>query len=278
MATSYWNDSATDGDLTNAANWTGGVPGAGEYAVIDAGVTDITLNTNFSGTDLAGFRLGPGFRASIGTSGSPLVLKTTTGRAVIAGGRAAARHYIQGAGIAQLIVSRCGDGSTPGTLTLSGTLTTAIHHGDYLEVSGATITTLFQEAAGLVSSSATLVIASGTITTLRRLAGLLGMSGGTVTTLYSEVGGLSLAGGTVTNLECRGFDAPNVWSAGNKTMTSLKVWGGARLNLTGVAQVVTASEVHEGGIIDASQGDVTFTAGPTEYGSGQVLLPSGTAH
>lgn len=279
MATRYWNDGAADGDLTNAANWTGGVPGAGDIAIIDDGDTDITQNVNFSATDLAGFRVGPNFNASIGTSGSPLVLQVS-GQAIIAGGKANTRIYISGAGTAidELIVSRVGDGTTPGLLTLTGTITEIIHHNDPVAVTAGTITTYYQEAEGLVAGTCSLALSGGTITTLRRLAGLFTQTGGTVTTLYDECGGASITGGTNTNVECRGASATTVWTATAKTITSLKVWGGAIFQASGVGQVITASEVHESGKIDASDGDVTFTAAPVQYGSGIVLYPSGSSH
>jgi hypothetical protein len=68
MAISYWTG-GTDGDLSDATNWTGGVPGTGDTAVFNNG--SVSVDPSLGALALIGSILvEPGYTGNIGASGN----------------------------------------------------------------------------------------------------------------------------------------------------------------------------------------------------------------
>lgn len=101
MATVYW-DGSTDGDYSNAANWTGGLPGAADTVIFDGRTTQAVTSNLTEADDLARVHIMPSCTYNIGAGTSTTYWEfQCTGSVIIEG---SGTYYI-----------RCGNGTAADT-------------------------------------------------------------------------------------------------------------------------------------------------------------------
>lgn len=278
MATRSWTDGGTDGNWNSTANWSGAtVPIAGDTVIIDTSSRSIQTNLDQSAVTLARLEIGSGFTGKIGTSAN--FLRVGVSGSLVVNGAAATPDalFISGATdpIANIHVHRVGTDTADGTLTLKGTITTCAVYRGHLVLESGTITTLWIEGEGGNSDAVHIKNVGATCTTTHLFAGkLLAEDGATAvfTTLndYSSGANIEIADGTLTTLNVYGNTPAIDWSAGGATITTANIYSG-RLWARGASQTITNWTVHDRGVMDASDGSVTFTNAGTKFGNGYAL-------
>lgn len=259
-------------DWADTANWGGGPPASGDTVRILQGDRDINLSMNQSAVDLASLVIGPNFRGSIGTPGTPLNIDAATIRVNAPYSKAINLKPVT---VPTFTVEACNQGEF-GLYIQSGTITDLIvASAGLLRIGAATITSI---KAGLGSADSrlglNLQIATGaTLTNLiAKLANVRSESTFSGNTwLFDTSMDFRAASATLAALVMHGGNFG--WNGKSSTITLAQVFGGLFTG-SGVddARTLTNAEVWPGGTIDlGGAGNNITVSNPVKKYGGRVL-------
>ncbi len=270
MATVVWNDSAEDGDWSNASNWTGGVPTSSDIAIIATGGRAINAGLAQGAVTLAALIVTDEFAYGIGTSSGSLVIHATTMR--LAGTSSSTGYYFDGNYTSVFITDASSVASAEGVF-LEGTIgTLRVYKGKAKIVDAADITTI--ECGSGENASITLTIGASvtSLTDLRMMGGTCSI-GSAVTNVWAKKGTLTITEGAVSRLE---IDGATVNYTSNDTLSTGRLFSG-KLDLTDAVTVgltITNLDVWNG-TLDLRNGlgedGLTFT-NPIRVHSGNASI------
>lgn len=259
-------------DWNDTANWGGGPPASGDTVRILQGDRDINLNMGQSAVDLASLTIGPNFRGSIGTPGTPLNIDSAIVRINAPYSKAI---NIKPVTVPSFTVEACNQGEF-GVYVQSGTITDLIvASAGLLRLGSPTITNI---KAGLGASDArqalNLQISAGaTLTNLiSKLANIRTESTFSGNTwLFDCTMDFRAASATLAALVMHGGDFE--WNGKSSTITLAQVFGGMfRGTNVDDARTLTNAEVWPGGTIDlGGAGNNITVSNPIKKYGGRVF-------
>ena len=272
MAESTWygRDAGNEGKWMTAANWVGGVPGAGDEAICLEGSQPVTTGPTGSPT-INSLWVGENFHADGGAADAYLVFGAITTSVTIIGN---GHWYIDcsaAAGPSDGVVMR--STGTTGNLHLKvGTGATDLDvlrlERGTLTVEAGTVVKAIMDHRSDLQSDAHLILAAGTLTMLFKEGGRFDLTTGTVTAMESYEGTCNINGGTVTLFKIK--NTVMKWHT-TTTLAEGHVHSGALLDASGDprAKIITQIYSYGTGRVDLDNGRDTITeSNPTiEYGA-----------
>ena len=210
MAVVYWSGAGADDKFSTAGNWTGGLPGTGDTAIINASSDNIVTETY--ATAFAELRISEGFTGTVGVTVDTGVALTVTATTVVID--CTAKVYLDTTSTLVLVERTAGGDDA---VRLTGTITT-------LRVLDARGTIVLGEAAALAVSDLEFLggrFATVEVQTTTTLAAApVSMNEGTLKIYGMAVaatGTWDLVGGTVE------------LHAGDYTTATFEIWNNARV-------------------------------------------------
>lgn len=220
MATKYWRGT-TDGNPTDTANWSGGLPINGDDAVLDQAPTTAIDGGDLSTISIVRFVVSAAYDKAVGSAASYLKLKATT---LIIDAAKTTGVFIEGDAsgkIATTYITKGGDKTD--RINLKGTFTHLYPLGGKVTIGVATIETTLRIGKKADESGINLIIDSGAT-----LPSTTYMQGGRVTcaaahgTLEMLSGRMTQTGAITTKLNMT--DGTLVWNGGN--IGPIEQWSG----------------------------------------------------
>jgi len=263
MATKLWlgDDAGNEGDWSVAANWSGGVPGNGDDAVLQHSSQSVTAGLAQGAIDLATLRIDQSFTGQIGDENNYLVI----GSSVVTIGEAKGESAAPPAGSSMIklnldttatavTVHNTGNSAESGrqalrllmvnaanvVSVLKGSVSIAADAGETSQLATLNISyvdSVESDADVVVGSGVTLATVQKTggslalqcaVTTLTNRAGAVRTSGtGVITAVNMHAGSADLnSTGTITTLNGFGGAVDTTESLAGRTITTLNIYAG----------------------------------------------------
>ncbi len=271
MAESTWYglDSGNEGNWNTAANWIGGTPGAGDYAMFMAGSQHVTTGPAGSPT-IDGIWVSENYHGNGGEASAFLIFGQIVESVTINGN---GQWYIDckaAAGPTDGVVMR--SAGTVGQLHLKVGVGAAdldlmiLERGTLTLYEGTVVKTILDHRSDL-RGDAHLILEAGTLTTLYKEGGRFDMEAGTVTAMDSYQGTVNINGGTVTLF--RISHTYMVWGT-TVTLPEGHVHSGATFDASGDPRDKTLTQLYRYGSgivnLDTGRDSITETTPTIEYG------------
>lgn len=266
MATHTWTGAAGDGSVSNASNWSGGVPVANGDVVFKDTAQSVTANlTALAAVAINSLNIYKSFTGNIGAAGSSMTM-TVTGASPAVSRIATNRGYLYLGITTHSTMDLCVDEATGGGIFLtSGTIAKDLVCGRFgsLKVSGVTLSgSVYSAGMGIYSESAVAniylrgsgshVLALGNISSnlLIEKGSSVELRGSVTVDTISCGGTLNHGGtGTLTGVTLYPTGVFNNPGKNDNTITTLTMWDGSVATLTtpGAKTTVTNTILRVGG-------------------------------